>query len=62
MTEYDGLERSSELLPCPFCGGEAHIITAAGESWALCDECKASTEAHTNRQSAIDTWNRRVDA
>ena len=51
---------NDELLPCPFCGGEARIITAAGESWVLCDECKATTEAHTSRQIAIAAWNRRA--
>lgn len=51
-----------ELLPCPFCGGEARIITAAGESWVLCDECKATTEAHTSRQIAIAAWNRRAES
>ena len=53
---------TDELLPCPFCGVKAHIITAAGESWALCDKCKATTEAHTSKQSAIAAWNRRVES
>lgn len=52
---------TEELLPCPFCGGEAHIITAVGESWVLCDKCKATTEAHTSRQFAIAAWNRRAN-
>ena len=26
MTEQNGVGRSSELLPCPFCGGEAHLV------------------------------------
>lgn len=52
----------TKLLPCPFCGGKAHIITAVGESWALCDKCKATTEAHTDKRFAIAAWNRRVDA
>ena len=51
----------TELLPCPFCGGEARIVTAVGESWVLCNKCKATTEAHTSRQFAIDAWNRRAD-
>lgn len=48
------------LLPCPFCGGEARIITAAKENWVLCDKCKASAEAHSSKRSAIAAWNRRA--
>lgn len=51
---------TDELLPCPFCGGEAHIITAVGESWVLCEKCRATTEMHASKQLAIAAWNRRA--
>ena len=52
---------SQTLRKCPFCGGKAHIVTAVGESWVLCDKCKATAEAHTSKQFAIAAWNRRAD-
>ena len=61
---------STQLLACPFCGGEAEI-NKSGFGWfrewtVMCTKCWASTHgyADTNlrkgsRQEAIDTWNRR---
>lgn len=52
----------SELLPCPFCGGEAELTGFdAPEFWVWCPNCKASTDAHTGKQSAVAAWNTRAD-
>ena len=50
-----------ELKPCPFCGGEAQMLHAVGEWWAICKFCKATTEAHTNKGFAIVAWNARTE-
>ena len=52
----------SELLPCPFCGGEAELTGFdAPEYWVWCPSCKASTDAHTCKGGAIEAWNTRYD-
>ena len=61
MSEVRAGSSRFELLPCPFCGGEAHIVTAVGESWALCGKCRATTEMHASKQFAVAAWNRRAD-
>lgn len=58
--DFCNLKGHDELKPCPFCGGEAHIITAVGESWVRCDKCRATTEAYTDEQLTIAAWNRRA--
>lgn len=53
-----------ELLPCPFCGGDAALRGhQAPEFWVFCDAigCKASTEAFGSKQRAISAWNTRAD-
>ena len=51
-----------KLLPCPFCGGEAELTGfEAPEYWVWCPNCKASTDAHTGKQSAINAWNTRAE-
>lgn len=52
----------SELLPCPFCGGEAELTGFdAPEFWVWCPNCKASTDAHTCKGGAIEAWNTRTE-
>ena len=61
-----------ELLNCPFCGAEGHVIALANNSNSLvvvkyrvqcdnqeCDICP-ETNWHYNREDAIGSWNRRV--
>ena len=62
-----------ELLPCPFCGGEASIMEVEphthilatwipdykGGAFIECDGCTCAVSAET-KEEAIEAWNRRV--
>jgi Lar family restriction alleviation protein len=61
-----GVLRMNELLPCPFCGGEADI--EYDSSWqtyaATCGDCGAQAEYAKEREDnynakAAGNWNRR---
>lgn len=58
-----------ELLPCPFCGGEAHVFSGDGVK-VVCDTCFNQTMARTDLsysnsgknnalEAVIEAWNRR---
>ena len=62
MTEHDGLERSSELLPCPFCGGKAEFRSGSSTTpYIRCRECGGRTKSSRNRANLIAAWNRRTN-
>lgn len=57
---------TDELLPCPFCGGEAH--TFHNYLWHVkCDGtngryyCVMAFGAFATEKEAIDAWNRRAE-
>lgn len=50
----------SELLPCPFCGGEAHMIKGFSSCFAICDECKCESGCYPIEAEAIAAWNSRA--
>ena len=62
----DGGEQPNELLPCPFCGGEAERIDFdegenAGGSCISCKECNASGNVEFGyKENFVSNWNRRV--
>ena len=49
---------NNELLPCPFCGGEAKYDNSDGYDYIFCDECGARTFGFSEEQ-AFDEWNSR---
>lgn len=53
------LEYKEELLPCPFCGGEAKLISSV-ESWVECSFCGINTKCCACDSGAIEKWNRRM--
>ena len=54
----------NELLPCPFCGGEADVIDYDDECW-VAHQCANGTSVETNsyetEAEAIAAWNSRAD-
>jgi hypothetical protein len=50
-------EQAPELLPCPFCGGEAMIFRKT-EACCKNEKCAGWTVNHCG----FDKWNRRADA
>lgn len=59
---------TSDLLPCPFCGGRAEIWRAHPENpprkaWIACmGRCAVLTKEHTSDAEAITAWNTRAKA
>lgn len=56
--------RTTELLPCPFCGGEAEPFNpfdnADGTWCVLCSECASATGFEQTEAEAIAAWNARA--
>lgn len=59
-----------ELLPCPFCGGEAKLIKrksktgfypSGGTYYVHCKKCLITTQPRNNADNVIKAWNRRAN-
>lgn len=51
----------TELLPCPFCGGDAQTDFIEGESYLIeCYACRAETGIKDSEEEAIAAWSRRA--
>lgn len=55
-----------ELKPCPFCGGEAEILTAesmhGGNLYGvMCDCCAGRADVYDTEAEAIEAWNTRAE-
>lgn len=52
----------TDLLPCPFCGGEAKMITDSTSSWVECQNtaaCEARGGFFGTPELAAKNWNTR---
>ena len=50
---------NKELLPCPFCGGEAEINGISEVHYISCKNCYAETRVYGSKAEAINAWNTR---
>lgn len=53
---------SGELLPCPFCGGEAQVFVDDNYWLAGCKPCgiwRPDQPSPANRHQAVESWNKR---
>ena len=68
------MSEKTELLPCPFCGGNADWYVRSSEAMGLmmgenvkfnticCDECLVSTPEYGTKEEAIKAWNTRAES
>jgi Lar family restriction alleviation protein len=54
------LEHKEELMPCPFCGGEAMNRKVNRVYYVFCTNCYVKTVDSITPDKAIAAWNRRV--
>lgn len=55
----------TELLPCPFCGGEAETLTAESMYGGylfgiMCNDCRSRGDVYDTEAEAIAAWNSRA--
>ena len=50
-----------ELKPCPFCGASAQITQLSGRYAVECTKKCVGTRIFSDKNKAIEAWNRRVD-
>lgn len=56
----------SELLPCPFCGGEVEMLTAESMNGGylfgiMCNDCRSRGDVYDTEAEAIAAWNTRAE-
>lgn len=66
MDLVEGAAMTQELKPCPFCGGEAHVLAQHWDDgshvwWVECAACGAEGMRCDDGQHAIDAWNTRAE-
>lgn len=55
----------NELLPCPFCGNEAEILTAESMHGGylfgiMCNDCRSRGDVYDTEAKVIAAWNTRA--
>lgn len=55
--------KTTELKPCPFCGGEASINRPSGRMLfcVVCDDCDANSGYYFTEEDAARAWNSRAE-
>lgn len=58
----DKPQAQPELLPCPFCGGDAEYTYTRilGDHSVECKQCTAMVCAKPLKEQAIEAWNKRT--
>ena len=56
----------SILKPCPFCGGEAEMLTAESMNGGylfgiMCNDCRSRGDVYDTEAEAIAAWNTRAE-
>ena len=56
----------TKLLPCPFCGGEAEMLTAESMNGGylfgiMCNDCRSRGDVYDTEAEAIEAWNSRAE-
>jgi len=54
---------TSELKPCPFCGGEPVVFCISNtldDVKVICEGCGAGSKQSSKREVIAKTWNRRI--
>ena len=56
----------SDLKPCPFCGGEAEMLTAESMNGGylfgiMCNDCCSRGDVYDTEAEAIAAWNSRAE-
>jgi len=56
----------TELKPCPFCGGEAEVLTAESMNGGylfgvMCNDCRSRGDVYDTEAEAIAAWNIRAE-
>lgn len=54
------LPTSTDLLPCPFCGGDAVCMTGEHGPYVECESCDVRTTSRLRAEGAAKNWNRRA--
>ena len=53
--------KNKELLPCPFCGGEAELNPHFYDFLIACSSCGIGTHFYHTKREAIEAWNTRTN-